>query len=87
MERTAQHADKELLARTRPFAVQDTARAGWNIAATFGALVAAVAIAAAAPWWPLRVVGTLVEALVLVTWWGVKGRIRARRKKGTLARV
>jgi hypothetical protein len=29
----------------------------------------------------------VVEALVLVTWWGVKGRIRARRKKGTLARV
>jgi dolichol-phosphate mannosyltransferase len=29
----------------------------------------------------------IVEALVLVTWWGVRGRIRARRKKGTLARV
>ena len=29
----------------------------------------------------------VVEALVLVTWWGLRGRIRARRKKGTLARV
>ena len=29
----------------------------------------------------------VVEALVLVTWWGVRGRIRARRKKGTLARA
>jgi dolichol-phosphate mannosyltransferase len=29
----------------------------------------------------------VVEALVLVTWWGVQGRLRARRKKGSLARV
>ena len=29
----------------------------------------------------------IVEAFVLVTWWGVQGRLRARRKKGTLARV
>ena len=29
----------------------------------------------------------IVEALVLVTWWGVRSRIRARRKNGTLARV
>ncbi len=29
----------------------------------------------------------IVEAFVLVTWWGVKRRLRARRKKGTLARV
>jgi dolichol-phosphate mannosyltransferase len=29
----------------------------------------------------------VVEALVLVTWWGIKGRLRARRKKGTLARA
>lgn len=66
MERTPQTADKELLARTRAFATQDTARAGWNIAATFGALAVAVALASAAPWWPLRIVGTLLEALVLV---------------------
>jgi omega-6 fatty acid desaturase (delta-12 desaturase) len=66
MERTAQHADKELLARTRPFALQDTTRAGWNIASTYAALVATVALAAAAPWWPLRVVGTFLEALVLI---------------------
>ncbi|MCP3141840.1 fatty acid desaturase family protein [Pyxidicoccus xibeiensis] len=66
MERTHPNADKDLLARTRPFAAQDVARTGWNIAATLGALVVAVAIAAAAPWWPLRVVGTFLEALVLV---------------------
>jgi dolichol-phosphate mannosyltransferase len=29
----------------------------------------------------------VVEALVLVTWWGLQGRLRARRKKGALARV
>ena len=29
----------------------------------------------------------VVEALVLVTWWGVSGRYRARRKQRALARV
>ncbi|MFP2931851.1 fatty acid desaturase family protein [Pyxidicoccus sp. 3LG] len=66
MERTAQNAEKGLLARTRPFAAQDAARTGWNIAATLGALAVAITIAAAAPWWPLRVAGTVLEALVLV---------------------
>ncbi|QSQ25929.1 fatty acid desaturase [Pyxidicoccus parkwayensis] len=66
MDRTPSTAEKELLARTRPFATQDIARAGWNIAATYGALIVAVALAAAAPWWPLRVAGTFLEALVLV---------------------
>lgn len=66
MERTAQHASRDLITRTRPFATQDTARTAWNLAATFGALIAAIALAAAAPWWPLRILGGLIEALVLV---------------------
>ncbi len=67
MARTAQQlASRDLISRTRPFAIQDAARARWHIASTLVAMVAAVAVAAAAPWWPLRVVGGLVEALVLV---------------------
>lgn len=67
MERTAQHlASKDLISRTRPFATQDAARARWNVVSTLAALAAAVALAAAAPWWPLRVVGGLVEGLVLM---------------------
>ncbi|MFY2559356.1 fatty acid desaturase family protein [Corallococcus terminator] len=66
MERAAPPSSKELIARTRPFAVQDVARSGWNLAATYAALAAAVTLAVAAPWWPLRVVGGVLEALVLI---------------------
>ncbi|PTL81752.1 fatty acid desaturase [Vitiosangium sp. GDMCC 1.1324] len=66
MDRITPTAGKELIARTRPFATQDVTRSWWHVASTLGALVAAIAVAVAAPWWPLRVVGGLVEALVLV---------------------
>lgn len=66
MERSPPLTSSELISRTRPFATQDTARTWWHITSTFGALAAAVAVAAAAPWWPLRIVGGLLEALILV---------------------
>ncbi|MCP3100027.1 fatty acid desaturase [Myxococcus sp. K15C18031901] len=66
MDRVAAVSSKDLIARTRPFAVQESARAVWNLVATYAALVAAVALAVAAPWWPLRIVGGILEALVLI---------------------
>lgn len=66
MERSAPLTSRDLISRTRPFAAQDTARAWWHITSTFGALAAALAVAAAAPWWPLRIVGGVLEALILV---------------------
>ncbi|HET9452089.1 MAG TPA: fatty acid desaturase [Aggregicoccus sp.] len=59
-------AERELIARTRPFAAQDTARSWRNVATTLAALAGSIALAAAAPWWPLRLVGSVLMALVLV---------------------
>ncbi|CAM4040875.1 fatty acid desaturase [Corallococcus sp. ZKHCc1 1396] len=66
MERTASPSSKDLIARTRPFATQDAARSGWALASTYAALAGALALAVAAPWWPLRIVGGIIEALVLI---------------------
>lgn len=66
MKRSASFISKDLIARTRPFATQDSARTWWHIASTLGVLAAAATVAAAAPWWPLRILGGLVEALVIV---------------------
>jgi acyl-lipid omega-6 desaturase (Delta-12 desaturase) len=59
-------AERQLIASTRPFAVQDAARSWRNVAATYAALVGALMLTTLAPWWPLRVVGGVLEALVLV---------------------
>ncbi|MFL5358817.1 fatty acid desaturase family protein [Archangium sp.] len=66
MERTTPTRGKDLIALTRPFAAQDAARSWFHVASTFGVLAAAIALAAAAPWWPLRVLGALLESLVFV---------------------
>lgn len=62
----ASSVDRDLISRTRPFAVQDMRRSWLHVGSTLAALVAAIILAAAAPWWPLRVLGGLVEALVLI---------------------
>jgi omega-6 fatty acid desaturase (delta-12 desaturase) len=41
-------------------------RSWLHVTATFAALVAAIALAAKAPWWPLRVVAASLEALLLL---------------------
>jgi acyl-lipid omega-6 desaturase (Delta-12 desaturase) len=66
MQRTTHSASKDLIARTRPFATQNAARSWWHVLSTLGVLAAAIAVAAAAPWWPLRIAGGAVEALVIV---------------------
>ena len=59
-------AERALIARTRPFAAQDTARSWWNVGSTLAALAGSIALAAAAPWWPLRALGSVLMALVLI---------------------
>ena len=66
MSPAAPRTEKDLITATRPFAAQDDARSGFHVVTTLAALAAAVALAAAAPWWPLRAVGAVLEALVLV---------------------
>ena len=56
----------ELVAQTRRFASEDRGRSLWYVFSTFACLAGAVAVAARAPWWPLRLVGSVVEGLVIV---------------------
>jgi omega-6 fatty acid desaturase (delta-12 desaturase) len=65
MEQTTR-TGRDLVAATRPFAAPDRARSWWHVATTFVALGAAIAVSAAAPWWPLRIVGAVVQGLLMM---------------------
>lgn len=56
----------ELVAVTRPFASEDRARSVYHVASTFAVLALATAVAAAAPYKPLRILGSVIEGLVIV---------------------
>jgi omega-6 fatty acid desaturase (delta-12 desaturase) len=57
---------KKLMAATRPFAREDRAKSAWYVFTTFAVLAGATAVAAAAPYWPVRAAASLVEGLVIV---------------------
>lgn len=59
-------AGKALIDATRPFAQENRARSWFHVFTTLAALGAATALAAAAPWWPARVAGAVLEALILL---------------------
>src|SRR3954447_503478 len=56
----------ELVAVTRRFAQEDRPRSTWYVLSTFAWLAAAAAVAAIAPWWPLRLVASVLEGLIIV---------------------
>ncbi|MDC3957617.1 fatty acid desaturase family protein [Polyangium jinanense] len=56
----------ELVAVTRPFASEDRARSVYHVASTFAVLALATAVAAVAPYKPLRIFGSVIEGLVIV---------------------
>ncbi|MBI5512537.1 MAG: fatty acid desaturase [Deltaproteobacteria bacterium] len=58
--------EKALLEETRRFTAEDRGRSLRETAVTFLALGAATALAAFGPRWPLRALGTLLEALLIV---------------------
>jgi omega-6 fatty acid desaturase (delta-12 desaturase) len=55
-----------LVAETRRFATEHRGKTLWYVASTFAVLAAAVAVAARAPWWPVRLLGSVVEGLTIV---------------------
>jgi omega-6 fatty acid desaturase (delta-12 desaturase) len=57
---------RELLKATAPFAVESIARSWWHVGTTFFLMVAALVSAGMAPWWPLRLVFSLLGALLMV---------------------
>lgn len=61
-----ERADRELHQATRPFAQQSSARSWWHVGSTFVLLAGTLAGAAAAPWWPVRLIAAMLGALLLV---------------------
>jgi omega-6 fatty acid desaturase (delta-12 desaturase) len=59
-------AEKELIGSTRAFASERRSESLWYVASTFVALGSAIALAAAAPHWPLRLAGSILAGLVIV---------------------
>lgn len=57
---------KALIDATRPFAHERRGQSWFHVITTFGALLATMALAAAAPFWPLRIAAAALEALLLV---------------------
>jgi omega-6 fatty acid desaturase (delta-12 desaturase) len=55
-----------LVAETRRFAVEDRTKSLWLVFSTFAVLAAAAAVAARAPWWPLRLFASVIEGLTIV---------------------
>ncbi|AKT35985.1 fatty acid desaturase [Chondromyces crocatus] len=56
----------ELLAASRRFASESRARSTWYVLSTFALLTGACLIAATAPWWPVRVVASVTQGLLIV---------------------
>jgi omega-6 fatty acid desaturase (delta-12 desaturase) len=61
-----ERADRELQQATRPFAQQSSARSWVHVGSTFALLAGALAGAALAPWWPVRLAASILGALLLV---------------------
>ena len=57
---------QQLIRATAPFAVEDVAKSWWLVGSTFGLMIAALAGAAIAPWWPLRLLLSVLGALIMV---------------------
>lgn len=56
----------ELLKATTPFAVENIPQSWWNVASTFILLIAALAGAGLAPWWPMQVALSILGGLLMV---------------------
>lgn len=59
-------AEQALIRASRTYAEESVATSWWHVLSTLGALAVAITLAGAAPWWPLRAAGVVLEALVLV---------------------
>jgi len=57
---------RELLAATRPFAQESRLKSWWYVGSTFSLLILVLGLAGALPWWPLRLLLSLLGALLMV---------------------
>ncbi len=57
---------RELLAATKPYVEKSAAKSWWYVGSTFVLMIAALTAAGVAPWWPLRLVFSVLGALLMV---------------------
>lgn len=57
---------RELLAATRPYVEKSAAKSWWYVGSTFVLMIVALTAAGVAPWWPLRLVFSVLGALLMV---------------------
>ena len=65
-KRNEAQADRDLFKATLPFSVESVQTSWWVVGSTFGLLLASLFAAALAPAWPLRLVFSVVSALLMV---------------------
>ncbi len=61
-----QRPDRELIQATRSFVGESRPQSWWHVISTFALIGVAAAVAAAAPYWPARLVASVLEGLVAV---------------------
>ena len=57
---------RELIKATAPFAKEDIASSWWHVGSTFSLLLVTLTAAGIAPWWPLRLLLSVLGALIMV---------------------
>ena len=57
---------QELLKATRPFTAESTSKSWWHVGLTFILMIAALVGAGVLPWWPIRIVLSVLGALLMV---------------------
>ncbi|KMQ75541.1 fatty acid desaturase family protein [Marinobacter subterrani] len=57
---------RELLEATRPYVEESSVTSWWHVSSTFVLMIAALTAAGVIPWWPLRVVFSVLGALLMV---------------------
>lgn len=58
--------NRELILATAPYAIESVAKSWWYVASTFILMIAALVAAGITPWWPLRLVFSVLGALIMV---------------------
>ncbi|AOY90318.1 hypothetical protein BKP64_15635 [Marinobacter salinus] len=57
---------RALLEATKPYVEESSAKSWWYVGSTFGLMIAALTAAGVVPWWPLRLVFSVLGALLMV---------------------